>query len=79
MMNDGDIFWVAELTEAFTGNAMGGIYWNGHTRPVFDPVTTMDIHEALKYKNAEACQRDIDKLDQCKSGILRPVEHAWIR
>ena len=70
-------FWVAELTDFF-GNTLGGIYWDGHTRPGFDPVTTKDIYAAWKYRDAAACQRDIDKLAPCKAGVLRPIQHGWV-
>lgn len=72
-------FWVAELTDPVTGNTLGGIYWNGHTRPLFEPVTTTDIHEALKWRDAESCQAQIDRCGQLKRGVLRPVEHLWMR
>jgi hypothetical protein len=71
-------FWVAELTDPNTGDPFApAVYWDGHTRPLFEPVTTTDIHAALKFRDAAACQAQIEKLAQCKRGILRPMEHAW--
>lgn len=72
------IFWVAELMHSGTGHALGGQYWNGHTRPVLEPVTTTNIHEAVQFRDAASCQALIDRLDQCKAGVLKPTEHAWM-
>jgi hypothetical protein len=73
-----EFFYVAELTDPNTGSPFApAVYWNGHTRPLLEPVTTTSIHEALKWRDAAACQRQIDRLDGCKRGILRPMEHAW--
>ena len=78
-MAQDEYFWVAELVDPITEEPfVPAIYWNGHTRPGFDAVTTLSIYESQKYRNAEARQRDIDKLDQCKHGILKPIEHGWM-
>ena len=68
------LFWVAELVDPNTEESFTpALYWNGHTRPLFEPVTTTDIREALKWCSAAACQRQIDRCAQCKRGILKPM------
>jgi hypothetical protein len=77
-MSEPRVFWVAELTEPLTGHTLGGIYWNGHTRPLFEPVTTTDIAEALQFRTEEACAAQIARLEPCKRGVLKPVDHEWM-
>ncbi len=74
-----ELFWVAELVHSGTGHALGGQYWNGETRRLFEPVTTTNIHEALQFRDAASCQEQIDRCGQTKAGVLKPVEHAWMR
>lgn len=69
-------FWVAELVDPNTRSPFApAVYWNGHTRPLFEPVTSLDIHEALKFKDEAACWFAIEHLNTCKRGILIPTEH----
>lgn len=77
-MKRDELFWVAEMVDPLTRQSFApATYWNGHTRPVFDPVMTLDIHEALKFRDAATCQYFIERLSQCKEGILVPMEHVW--
>ena len=74
----GELFWVAELVDPVTGLPFTpAVYWCGDTQPVFVPVTTIDIQGALKFRDAAACQAQIDRCGPCKRGVLRPMEHAW--
>ncbi len=72
-------FWVAELVNPADETPYApAIYWNGHTRPLFEPVTTTDIHEALRMRDRDSVQRLIGKLGLLKVGILLPTEHEWV-
>jgi hypothetical protein len=71
-------FWVAELVDPLTGHGFGGLYWNGHTRPLFEGVTTRSIHEALQFKTRTAVEEVLPQLAVPQRGLWQPTEHQWV-